>query len=53
MNLKLKFSKAIYHARIELGYTQEEVAEAVSISKRWYQKIESGEKLPGAKQCFA
>lgn len=28
-------------------YTQEEMAELLNVSSRWYQKIESGEKKPG------
>lgn len=47
MKFKSKFSSAALKARKELGYTQSEVAEAISISVRWYQKIESGSKLPG------
>ena len=48
MKLKHKFARSLYCARTELNYTQDEVAEAVSITKRWYQKLESGVKLPGA-----
>ena len=47
MKLKSQFSSSLLKARTELGYTQSEVAEAVSVSTRWYQKIESGERLPG------
>ncbi|MBQ8388798.1 MAG: helix-turn-helix transcriptional regulator [Clostridia bacterium] len=47
MKLKSKFSSALLKARLHLGYTQSEVAEAVSITVRWYQRIESGRKLPG------
>ena len=46
MKLKSKFSSAILRARTELGYTQDQVAEAVSISTRWYQRVESGAKFP-------
>ena len=48
MKMKMKFATALHRARTELGYTQDEVAEAVSVSVRWYQKIESGRKFPGA-----
>lgn len=48
MKLKYKFSSEVLKARNEQGYTQSEVAEAVSISVRWYQKIESGLKLPSS-----
>ena len=47
MKLKSKFSRSVFNARKDLGYTQSEVAEAVSITVRWYQKVESGRKLPG------
>lgn len=47
MTLTQKFSLAMYNARKAKGYTQSEVAEAVSITVRWYQKVESGERLPG------
>ena len=48
MKLKSKFASAVLNARKELGYTQHEVAEAVSVTSRWYQKIEAGMKLPGS-----
>ncbi len=48
MSLKYEFSKALLHAREDMGYTQSAVAEAVSVSVRWYQKVEAGHKLPGA-----
>jgi len=31
-----------------MGLTQKEAAEILSISIRWYQRIESGEKFPSA-----
>ena len=43
-----KFSSIVYHARIDLGYTQREVAEAISVTVRWYQRVEKGEKFPGS-----
>ena len=42
-----KFSSIVYHSRINLGYTQKEVAEAISVTVRWYQRVEKGEKFPG------
>ena len=39
---------ALSRERKEQDYTQEEVAEAVSISVRWYQKLESGKEFPSA-----
>lgn len=46
MSVKFNFSSNLYHERIKCKYSQEQIAEAVKISKRWYQKIEKGEKLP-------
>ncbi len=48
MSISSKFSSMTYHARVDLGLTQREVAEAASISVRWYQRIEKGERLPSA-----
>lgn len=48
MQINLTFSKVLYHARKKSKLTQKQVSEAVSISLRWYQRIERGEKLPGA-----
>lgn len=48
MSVKMKFSSKVYHARINHGLKQHEVAEAVSISNRWLQRIEKGEVLPGS-----
>ena len=49
MKTKIRFTlaSAALKARLELGYTQAEVAEAASISVRWYQSIETGHRLPG------
>lgn len=47
MTLQQKFSKALRDAREQLELTPEQVAEAVSISVREYQLIESGQMLPG------
>jgi len=49
MSIDLKFSSLVYHSRIKLGLTQKEAAEALSISVRWYQRIESGERFPSSK----
>ena len=48
MSLKTAFSREVLHARTSLGLTQEQVAEAASISVRWYQYIESGTFLPSS-----
>lgn len=48
MKMRSKFSSIILRSRTEQGYTQGEVAEAISISVRWYQKVESGKRFPGS-----
>lgn len=47
MQINTKFGKAVYHAREQQGLTQKQVAEAISVSVRWYQRVENGEKMPG------
>ena len=47
MDLTQSFSTAVRRARTDRGWTQEQAAEAVSISVRWYQRIERG-RIPGA-----
>lgn len=49
MSILFRFAGEIYHARRDRGITQEEAAEALNISLRWYQKIERGQSLPGTK----
>lgn len=48
MNMKLRLSQLLQRSRMEQGYTQREVAEAVSVSVRWYQKMEAGSKMPSS-----
>ena len=48
MSIKSTFAREIYHARSERSLTQEQVADIVSISVRWYQQIEKGLVLPGS-----
>ena len=48
MSINHKFSKSVYLARTSLGYTQEQLAEAVSVSVRWIQKIENEARMPGS-----
>jgi DNA-binding XRE family transcriptional regulator len=48
MSYKIKFSFATYHARKRMKITQEQAAEYLGISKRWYQIIEKGEALPSS-----
>ena len=47
MRIHKKFSEVLFRAREKQGLTQNQVAEAVSISLRWYQRLERGDKLPG------
>lgn len=46
MSIKQRFASAIYHARKDMGITQERAAEALDISLRWFQMIEYGHRLP-------
>ena len=39
-------SSKLFHARTKHGLTQQKVAESVSVSERWYQRLEKGENLP-------
>lgn len=47
MSILYRFSKEVYRSRRHLGLTQEQAAEALSISVRWFQYIEAGERMPG------
>lgn len=47
-SLTFTFANMILDARLDKGLTQNEVAEAISVSTRWYQMLEAGEKLPGS-----
>lgn len=49
MSLNSSFASKIYHARKASGLTQQALAELVSISLRWYQELEKGNRSPGAK----
>ena len=46
MSFKFTFSGDIYRARKQLNMTQQQVAEATSISRREYQNIEGGKVVP-------
>ncbi|MBQ8689460.1 MAG: helix-turn-helix transcriptional regulator [Clostridia bacterium] len=48
MSIKFRFAGEIYHSRQALHITQEEAAEILGVSVRWYQQIESGHVLPSA-----
>lgn len=40
------FTHEVFQVRSRVGWTQQEVADRVFVSLRWYQKIEKGEVLP-------
>lgn len=46
MSIEFKFSSCIYRKRIEEGYTQAQVAEAIDVTTRSYQNYEKGDRLP-------
>ena len=46
MSILNRFSRVIYQARTEKGMTQEQAAECVNITVRWYQHIEKGDRRP-------
>ena len=46
MKVRHNFATALYHARTEKKLTQEETAELLDISTRWFQKIENGYSEP-------
>lgn len=46
MSIISRFSKQIYYSRKEMDLTQEQTAEALNISVRWFQDIENGKHLP-------
>lgn len=48
MSILQRFADEIRRSRKELGMTQEEAAEALSISVRWFQYIESGKRIPSS-----
>ena len=48
MRIKSKFASIVLKVRTEQGYTQCEVAEAISVTVRRYQKVESGARFPGS-----
>lgn len=47
MSIISNFSRAIYYARKEMGLTQEQAAEALGISTRWFQLVENGKHICG------
>ena len=42
-----KLSEIMRGKRAELNITQEEAAEVMKVTPRWYQKVESGKGKPG------
>lgn len=47
MSVMERFPELLHQARLEKGMTQEQAAESVHISVRWYQYIEQGIRQPG------
>ncbi len=52
MRTALYFADEIFDARTQRDLTQAQVAEMADISVRWYQKLESGEAVPGFNVCL-
>lgn len=52
MSIQSRFSSAVFRARKKKKLFQSNVAEAVSITVRWYQRIEKGERLPSSTVMF-
>ena len=50
---RAKIVNTLEKARIETGYTQQEVANIVGIQKQQYQRYEYGENEPGATTAIA
>lgn len=48
MTMKFRFSSEMFHARLRRKLTQEQAAELLDISVRWYQMLEKGEYLPSS-----
>ena len=48
MSIQTNFSNQILSARCRMKMTQEQAAEGLNVSTRWFQEIESGRVLPGA-----
>ena len=46
-NKQKKLSELMRSKRFELDITQEQAAELLDISARWYQKVECGQAKPG------
>lgn len=46
MLIHYRFAQEVCRCRTRLGMTQEQAAEALSISVRWFQYIEAGERIP-------
>ena len=49
MSIQFKFTSELYHARQRMELTQAQAAEKLDISKRWFQAIEKGDRLPSPK----
>ena len=49
MNINLKFASYLYKVRTQRDLTQEQMAEILDISSRWYQCLEKGTNSPNFK----
>lgn len=47
LQLRKAFSSRVFEGRNQSGLSQLQLAESMSTSVRWIQRIESGAKLPG------
>ena len=52
MTEEFELSSKIYHARKQKGLTQEQLADAMGISSRWLQRIESGRQWPSGRLLY-
>lgn len=52
MKTNLIFSGELLKKRVQLGFTQSDMAEVLDISLRWYSEIESGRKMPRSELIF-
>ena len=52
MKSRKKYLKRLYVERKRLGYTQNQMARLIGISRSYYAEIESGKVLPSSKLLF-
>lgn len=49
MTTNLLFSGEVFKRRLQLGFTQAEMAEILNVTPRWYLELENGRKMPKTK----